>query len=116
MSITGKIKTLFADSAKTEALFPRTKVSAVSDDNGVGLDALLGAKANTAHTHTAAEVGAATESYVDTKLASFSSCPFAVGTSAPSNKNLLWIDTTATTGGLKYYNGSSWVHVPVAYT
>lgn len=28
------------------------------------------------------------------------------GTSAPSNTNLLWIDTNATTGGLKYYNGS----------
>ena len=38
------------------------------------------------------------------------------GTSAPSNTNLLWIDTNATTGGLKYYNGSSWVHVPVEYS
>ena len=38
------------------------------------------------------------------------------GTSAPSSTNLLWIDTNATTGGLKYYNGSSWVHVPVAYS
>ena len=38
-----------------------------------------------------------------------------VGTSAPTNTKLLWIDTTATTGGLKYHNGSSWVHVPVAY-
>jgi hypothetical protein len=28
----------------------------------------------------------------------------------------LWIDTTATTGGLKYWNESAWVHVPVAYT
>ena len=41
---------------------------------------------------------------------------FSAGTSAPTNTKLLWIDTTATTGGLKYYNGSSWVHVPVAYT
>lgn len=41
MSITGKIKTLFSDVAKTEALFPRTKTSAVSDDNGVGLDVIL---------------------------------------------------------------------------
>jgi hypothetical protein len=39
-----------------------------------------------------------------------------VGTSAPSNTKLLWIDTTANTGGLKYYNGSSWVHVPTAYS
>lgn len=41
---------------------------------------------------------------------------FYAGTSAPSNTKLLWIDTTATTGGLKYYNGSAWVHVPVAFT
>lgn len=41
---------------------------------------------------------------------------FSVGTTAPSNTKLLWIDTTATTGGLKYYNGSAWVHVPVAFT
>ena len=38
---TGKIKTLFSDKEKTEALFPRTKVSAISDDNGVGLDAIM---------------------------------------------------------------------------
>ena len=41
MSITGKIKTLFSDSAKTEALFPRTKTSAVSNDDGIGLNVLL---------------------------------------------------------------------------
>ena len=41
MSIVGKIKTLFSDKDKTEALFPRTKVSAVSDDNGVALSVLL---------------------------------------------------------------------------
>lgn len=41
MSLTGRIKTLFSDSVKTEALFPRTKVKAVSDDNNVGLNVLL---------------------------------------------------------------------------
>jgi len=41
---------------------------------------------------------------------------FSAGTSAPTNTKLLWIDTTANTGGLKYYNGSAWVHVPVAFT
>ena len=40
---------------------------------------------------------------------------FSIGTKAPSNTKLLWIDTTANTGGLKYHNGTSWVHVPVAY-
>lgn len=43
---TGKIKTLFSDKGKTEALFPRTKVSAISDDNSVGLDVLLEDKAS----------------------------------------------------------------------
>lgn len=41
MGVTGKVKTIFTDKEKTEAIFPRTKVSAVSDDNGVGLNALL---------------------------------------------------------------------------
>lgn len=41
---------------------------------------------------------------------------FSVGAAAPSNTKLLWIDTNASTGGLKYYNGTAWVHVPVAYT
>lgn len=41
-----------------------------------------------------------------------------VGATAPDDKTLLWIDTNATTGGLKYYNESTskWEHVPVAYT
>lgn len=38
--------------------------------------------------------------------------PFVVGTSAPSDTTKLWIDTN---NGLKYYNGSAWVVVPVAY-
>ena len=41
MSITGKITNLFADKAMTIPAFPRTKIKAVSDDNGVGLDAIL---------------------------------------------------------------------------
>lgn len=39
-----------------------------------------------------------------------------VGSSAPDNKKMLWVDTTTTTGGLKHHNGSSWVHTPVAYS
>lgn len=38
------------------------------------------------------------------------------GEEATKARKLLWIDTTASTGGLKYYNGSAWVHVPVAWT
>ena len=58
----------------------------------------------------------ATQTTVTNALSSFSTCPFSAGTSEPSNTNLLWIDTNTSTGGLKYYNGSKWVHVPVAYT
>lgn len=38
------------------------------------------------------------------------------GKTAPTNTGTFWVDTTPVTGGLKYYNGSAWVHVPVAYT
>lgn len=41
---------------------------------------------------------------------------FYYGSSAPSNIKLLWIDSNSTTGGLKYHNGTSWVHVPVAWS
>ena len=41
MSTQGKIKTLFSDKEKTEALFPRTKINAVSDENGKRLNAIL---------------------------------------------------------------------------
>ena len=58
----------------------------------------------------------ATTAFLQTAVSGFSSDVFSVGSSAPSNTKLLWIDTNATTGGLKYYNGSSWTHVPVAYT
>lgn len=43
-------------------------------------------------------------------------CPFVASSTAPEDTSVLWIDTTASTGGLKYYNGTAWVHVPVAYT
>lgn len=41
MATQGKIKTLYSDINSEEALFPRTKTNAVSDQNGVGLDAIL---------------------------------------------------------------------------
>lgn len=47
----------------------------------------------------------------------FSGKLYEVGTIAPTNTSLLWIDTTENTGGLKYYNKTSgkWTTVPVAY-
>lgn len=41
MSLTGKIMTFFSDKAKTQPVFPRTKIKAVSDDDGVGLNVIL---------------------------------------------------------------------------
>ena len=41
MAITGEIKNLYNDRERTNILFPRTKTSAVSDDEGRGLDAIL---------------------------------------------------------------------------
>lgn len=41
MSLTGKIMDFFADKDMTIPAFPRTKVKAVSDDNGIGLNVLL---------------------------------------------------------------------------
>lgn len=39
-----------------------------------------------------------------------------IGNTAPEETKLLWIDTRANIGGLKYYDGTNWIHVPVAYT
>lgn len=52
---------------------------------------------------------------VYTALENFSTCPFHAAASPPENTNLLWIDTTESSGGLKYYNGSGWATVPVRY-
>ena len=41
MAVTSRVRTLYEDAAETIAIAPRTKVSAVSDDSGTGLDALL---------------------------------------------------------------------------
>lgn len=46
----GKIKTLYADREQTEALFPKTKIEAVSDSEGTGLNILL---ENVVHTGVA---------------------------------------------------------------
>jgi len=64
MSIVGKIKTLFSDKDKSEALFPRTKISAVSDDDGTGLNVILENKADRNEIPTTADkVGAAPQDH-----------------------------------------------------
>ena len=67
------------------------------------------------HTHTLSSLGAASADHSHS-FADLSGKVFHAGTTAPDNKGLLWIDTTANTGGLKYHNGSAWVHVPVSST
>lgn len=37
-----------------------------------------------------------------------------IGTSAPKDTKLLWVDTSSSTPLLKYYDGSSWVHLNTA--
>ena len=39
---------------------------------------------------------------------------FVSGPSAPERTDVLWIDTTPVTGGLKYHNGSAWASVPTS--
>lgn len=56
------------------------------------------------------------KTYVDTQLASFSTTPFHLGTSAPTNTKLLWIDTTGGNSILKYYNGSTWKTITSIYS
>lgn len=46
-------------------------------------------------------------------LATLQTDVYHVGTSAPDNTKLLWIDTE---NGVKYYDGSAWVTVPAAYS
>ena len=47
---------------------------------------------------------------------------WAIGSTPPDNGKLLWIDTNATTGGLKYLptgstnTATNWKHIPVAWT
>ncbi len=110
------------DAQKTQA---RNNISAVTSadiTNAISGKANLASPAltGTPTAPTAAEgtntTQIATTAFVQTAISGFSSDVFSVGSSAPSNTKLLWIDTNTSTGGLKYYNGSSWVHVPVAYT
>lgn len=83
--------------------------------SSVGLTAADIGAAPANHSHTAADVGAAPENHSHT-ASDLGIKIFSAGKTAPTDKSLLWIDTTATTGGLKYHNGTAWVHVPVSTT
>lgn len=62
---------------------------------------------------TASDVGARPSTWTPTAAAVGAKAsdwkPFYAGTSAPSDKTQLWIDTDPNNGGLKYWNGSAWV-------
>ena len=49
MPIVGDIKNLYSDVEKTRALFPTTKVEAVSDEDGTGLNVILDKMAYVGH-------------------------------------------------------------------
>lgn len=56
----------------------------------------------------------ATTAFVQNALSGISAKGFEFGTTAPTNTNLLWIDTT--NGSiLKYYNGSAWTAVNAVF-
>ena len=95
MATEGKIVNL--ESSSNEALFPRTKIKAISDDNNNGLEALLNSKSPVGHTHTASEVGARPSTWVP----SISDLGV-TATAAELNK----LDgVTATTAELNYVDG-----------
>jgi hypothetical protein len=97
MAVTGKIVTLYEDTAKTSAVCPRTKVSAVSDANGTGLDALL-TTINTNVTTVATNTAAISADYMK----------FYSGSSAPGDTSgrTVWYDTTNKV--LKFYVNGAW--------
>lgn len=57
----------------------------------------------------------ATTAFVQDALSGISAKGFEFGTTAPTNTNLLWIDTT--NGSiLKYYNGTEWTAISSTFT
>lgn len=52
---------------------------------------------------------------INQSIASIDTGVWSYGPEAPSNTNLLWIDSSLTDGGLKFYVNGAWTHVPVAW-
>ena len=57
----------------------------------------------------------ATTAFVQNALSGISAKGFEFGTTAPTNTNLLWIDTTSGSV-LKYYNGNEWTAISSTFT
>ena len=107
-------KVTLRDSTTGDIVYPQTLVDQVQNAEGTLLSNLVLMKDNTTAFTPTADYHPATKKYVDEHAGGGGgiSQVFYVGTTAPDNTNLLWIDTA---NGLKYYNGSAWVTVPVAY-
>ena len=105
-------KVTLKDSTTGNIIYPQTLVDQVQNAAGTLLSNLVLMKDNTTAFTPTASYHPATKKYVDERAGGGISKVFHVGTTAPDNTNLLWIDTA---NGLKYYNGSAWVTVPVAY-
>ena len=105
-------KVTLKDSTTGNIISPQTLVDQVQNAAGTLLSNLVLMKDNTTAFTPTANYHPATKKYVDEHAGGGISQVFHVGTTAPDNTNLLWIDTA---NGLKYYNGSAWVTVPVAY-
>ena len=107
-------KVTLKDSTTGNIIYPQTLVDQVQNAAGTLLSNLVLMKDNTTAFMPTADYHPATKKYVDEHAGNGGGIyqVFHVGTTAPDNTNLLWIDTA---NGLKYYNGSAWVTVPVAY-
>lgn len=105
---------LSPDSSRAINVTVPTKVSELTNDSGYLTSVPVTSVNNKtgAVTLSASDVGAAAASHIHTQSQISDFQVFHVGTTAPTNTKLLWIDTA---NGLKYYNGSAWVTVPVAY-
>lgn len=118
---TNKITSLGVPSADTDASTKKYVDDGLSGklntSGGTMTGAIdMGSKKITSLATPTDDADAATKKYVDDTIGNMITAIVTAGTTAPSDTRLLWIDTTADTGGLKFYNGTSWVHVPVGYT
>lgn len=66
---------------------------------------------------SASDVSAYSKDEVDSKLSSLTTDVYSIGTSAPSNTKLLWVDTTSGSV-LKYYNPTTkaWTQVTATWS
>lgn len=102
----------FSDGTIKTGAYPATTIAAGSVTNSMMAANSVGTNNIINGSITIDDLSADLVSYLN----SLAPQPYVAGTSSPSNNKLFWLDTTATTGGLKYYNGSAWVAVPFQYT